>query len=813
MGVREDYEDMHSDFKYHFSFNRMLPSHAKAVAGFAFCQDGGWLVSADALGDMRVWDARSWAEVAKLKGQAKDRLIGFAVSPGPRWLVGVQSTALTVYRCGAKWPIETAVPAMANPETGDLSRWLCVAFSPAAVELDHQCGVVGSENLLVAISPTHITVMDYSGGWSEDMPKRTHSLLRYSQVTCVAFMSCGGWILTGHECGSIHVWNSYSLTADRKLVAHKGHVVCLTASPKAAMHMYEPRFVSCGSDRSVCVWRGSTWVLEQSIHGGDGSVAEPSPGREVVVRERPAGGAGEEAMFSMEFSSSGLWFLSTVTKQDLCVWRVDATGGACDQLSLRLHERLKPVGSAEGVRAAGFCGDSDAIVLGACDGILNIWVKRDGLPERLPEMQVSTATARGRARSAEDPSKERLPRPLMRVQPQDLGAGRKMQLIKPSQVDTGIALVRPTELPLPQLRTGGDNSHASTMHASTSAAVASTAQVRSHVNWEHPCSNWEHPHADGTRSVESSANVEYDHSSACVRRSWATERSAGSAEPVRRGPHNRQSSSSPFQTSRSSPALLPNMWTQLARRSSSSTLSRSGAAGDLQPQAQLTQHAHNAQQLQGSPESGRSHASSAATVASRGAQHVITGSLPSSSSTSALPSSRERERDHRRSPTTGELPPRTKDSTVEARRPQRPVPGLCHQCGRVCRCQGPAMSAPLQPDRGLRGGPALSAPLAPKKCGSAAASVASAPPGNVSVPRSAALGEDRGLRRRTTFEEVSLATQARTQDLPTLHPFAPVAQAATDPHHIGTSGCASTVASRISPAPARSRRDRLTSLA
>merc|ERR1719343_1625275 len=76
-------------------------------------------------------------------------------------------------------------------------------------------------------------VLDYAAGWSAEMPRRTHSLLRYSQVTCVAFMACGGFILTGHEDGVVHVWNSFSLTVERKLAAHGGLVACL-ASPPAA---------------------------------------------------------------------------------------------------------------------------------------------------------------------------------------------------------------------------------------------------------------------------------------------------------------------------------------------------------------------------------------------------------------------------------------------------------------------------------------------------------------------------------------------------------------------------------------------------
>mmetsp|Transcript_72069 Transcript_72069/g.182268 ORF Transcript_72069/g.182268 Transcript_72069/m.182268 type:complete len:615 (-) Transcript_72069:13-1857(-) len=441
----ESREELAGDFKYHYCFNRMLPGHAKAVAGLAFCREGGWLVSADGSGDLRVWDARAWAEAAKLKGDHKEPLLGLALSPSARpWLVAARPSALSIFASGGRWPLECSLPVMVNPESGEASAWRCIAFSPAAVEVDHECGAAGHGNEFAAVSTTHLCLLDYSNGWSPDMARRTHSVLRYSRVTCMAFMPCGSWILTGHECGHVLVWNAFSLTLDRKLSAHVGAVSSLAVSPKGAR--YSAHFASGGMDLSICLWKGATWTAEQSTFDTKSAVDERA--------EQNLSDQGARAgVSSLAFSSCGTWLLSAT--KELCVWRVACPAPPSGPLALQLHERVAPVGTAEAVRAATFCND-DAVILGTLDGLLNLWLKRRGAPERsLP--QPPTSPANRRTRSAEGGPKpaalERLPRPLNRVVPEDPLKARPPS--RPVQVET---VVRPlTESPLPILRTGSRN--------------------------------------------------------------------------------------------------------------------------------------------------------------------------------------------------------------------------------------------------------------------------------------------------------------------------------------------------------------------
>lgn len=163
---------------------------------------------------------------------------------------------------------------------------------------------------------------------------------------------------------------------------------------------------------------------------------------------------GRAGVSSLAFSACGSWLLSTA--KELCIWRVVCPAPPRGQLSLQLHERVAPVGTAEAIRVAAFCED-DALILGTFDGLLNLWLKRRGAPERLLP-QPPTSPASRRTRSAEGgptpTALERLPRPLNRVLPAD-----PFKLRPPSRPPVQVGThVRPlTESHLPLLRMGSRN--------------------------------------------------------------------------------------------------------------------------------------------------------------------------------------------------------------------------------------------------------------------------------------------------------------------------------------------------------------------
>lgn len=338
------------DHDWHYKYNRRLSCFSHSVSTVAFSQDGRWLVSATGTGDVKVWNTGSWAEAAKLKGCRREEPRALTISPAQRWLVCAYPSVMHIFDCQPPWHLQQTLPAPPDVMTKEPSEWCAVTFSPLS-EVDHPGGRAGQDNHLAAFSSNNLCVLDYSGGWGADTPKRTVSIFSSGLPTSIQYTSCGSWLLCGFESGELQIWNHFSLTLEKSLKAHGGSVLCLTASPFRAC--YDPRFVSCSSDQSLRVWHSCGWILEQIV---------------------PDTKADRNGVRNCTFSCNGNWIVSVA--HDLCVWAVCIT--AKGKMQLRLHQRLASVCGAEGLRTAAFCSQQDAIAVGSRDGVLGLWTKQPG---------------------------------------------------------------------------------------------------------------------------------------------------------------------------------------------------------------------------------------------------------------------------------------------------------------------------------------------------------------------------------------------------------------------------------------------------
>lgn len=344
-------DDVFGDHIWHYRYNRRLSCFQNTVTSLAFSGDGQYLVSGSGSGDVRIWDTGVWAEAAKLRGCRKEEPRALAISPAQRWLVVAHSSVMNVYSCKPPFRLEHSMPAPLDMGTKESSEWCCIAFSPMS-EVDHPGGHAGQDNHLAAFAVNCLWVLDYSGGFFHDTPKRTRSVFNSARPISIAYTACGFWLVCGYECGELQIWNHFSLTLERTLNAHSGMVTCITASPRVAP--YDPRFVSCSCDRSLRVWHSAGWSLEQIA---------------------PDTKADRNGIRSCAFSSTGNWLISVAS--ELCVWSVCVSSKG--KLELRLHQRLAAVCGAEGLRTASF-GLNDAIAVGSRDGVLGLWMKLAGLP-------------------------------------------------------------------------------------------------------------------------------------------------------------------------------------------------------------------------------------------------------------------------------------------------------------------------------------------------------------------------------------------------------------------------------------------------
>jgi len=392
----EDTDDVFGDHCWHYRYNRRLSCFQNCVTSLTFSQDGHYLVSGTGSGVVKVWDTGSWAEAARLKAVVKEEPRALAISPAQRWLVVAHSSSMSIYEARPPWRLEYQLPAPIDQTTKETSEWYCIAFSPMS-EVDHPGGRTGQDNHLAAFASNVLCVLDYSGGWSSETPKRTRSVFNSARPTSIAYTACGFWLVCGYECGQLQIWNHFSLTLERTLSAHTEIVNCITASPRCAP--YDARFVSCSADRSLRVWHSAGWCLEQIA---------------------PDTKADRNGIRCCTFSGNGNWLVSVAT--DLCLWSVCVSGKG--KLELRLHQRLAAVCGCEGLQTAAFCAGQDAIAVGSNDGVLGLWMKLPGNP---PETFLKEKGSKGgvRIRTRADHGgvnawimDRPLTRPMMHVKPE-----------------------------------------------------------------------------------------------------------------------------------------------------------------------------------------------------------------------------------------------------------------------------------------------------------------------------------------------------------------------------------------------------------
>lgn len=386
---RIDDDVLGSDRIWHHRYNRSLACFANPVTCVTFANDGLWLIAGTGSGDLKVWDTANWSLVTTLKVSRREVPSAVFFSPNQTWLVCVQPSALHVFRCGPPWALQQVIPAMVCPATKEASDWCCAAFAPG-VEVDHLLGRTGENNYFAVLSTSHLCVMDYSGGWDTDeIPRRTHSILRYARPTGVAFTTCGKWIACAYDNGNLQLWNASSLTLDIKCMAHTGGVLCMAVSPANAK--YDCRIATAGQDNCIRLWSSSSWCLE------------------VEKREKLGAATTFSGCF---FSPNGEWFITVA--EVLCLWRVCLTSQG--SMWLRLHHRLEAVASVEGICSAAFSGLKDALVIGTHDGVLGAWARHPGLPPDFPYEEpeiIDPSPSLPVAWIAE--RNEQLPRPMRRV--------------------------------------------------------------------------------------------------------------------------------------------------------------------------------------------------------------------------------------------------------------------------------------------------------------------------------------------------------------------------------------------------------------
>ena len=293
----------------------VLRGHENSVTSVVFSPGGDRIVSGSWDSTVRVWDARSGAQLAVLDAH-KDPVSSVAVSPGGDRIVTGFSVDNTVRVWDARSGGELAVL------DGHENSVTSVAFSPNGERI-----VSGSEDHTVRI-------WDARSG-AELAVLRGHD----DVVQSVAFSPGGERIVSGSEDQTVRVWDADSGTELAILRGHEVAVHAVAFSPSA------DRIVSGSDDQTIRVWDADSGAEQAVLRGHD------------------------DVVQSVGFSPGGDRIVSGSADQTVRVW--DARGGA-DLATLRGHQ------SNYDVASVAFSPGGDRIVSGSEDKTVRVWDARSG---------------------------------------------------------------------------------------------------------------------------------------------------------------------------------------------------------------------------------------------------------------------------------------------------------------------------------------------------------------------------------------------------------------------------------------------------
>jgi len=296
----------------------VLRGHENHVTSVSHSPDGSQIASGSWDNTVRVWDARSGAELAALRGH-EGWVTSVSYSPdGARIASGSDDKTVRVWdaRSGA----ELAVLRGHEREVESVS------YSPDGARIASGSGASYGH------MDNTVRVWDARSG-AELAVLRGHE----SQVTSVSYSPDGARIASGSEDNTVRVWNACSGAGLAALRGHEGEVRSVSYSPDGA------RIASGSDDKTVRVWDACSGAELAALRGHEGWVT------------------------SVSYSPDGARIASGSWDKTVRVW--DARSGA-ELAVLRGHENS--------VRSVSYSPDGARIASGSSDQAVRVWDARSG---------------------------------------------------------------------------------------------------------------------------------------------------------------------------------------------------------------------------------------------------------------------------------------------------------------------------------------------------------------------------------------------------------------------------------------------------
>ncbi|MBY5896048.1 nSTAND1 domain-containing NTPase [Rhizobium ruizarguesonis] len=304
---------------------RVLRGIDNTLDSAAFSPDGAQVVTASSEGSVLIWDARSGAELAVLRG--KDDLKSATFSPD-----GTRIVAASRHGTAILWNAISHKEIAVLP--GDGFPTEIATFSP------------DSKRVLTA---SH-------GAWLWDATKgKIIAELRGqdSDVEAAVFSPSGEQIVTGSWDGIARVFNATDGTLLTVLKGHKGPVLSAQFSPDGA------RIVTASTDATARIWDAKDGAQLGVLRGHAGTLSSAS--------FSPDGTRIVTASNDPSFYPDGTRIVTPPPDRTARVW--DAQSGA---------EILKLNGHDAEIQSATFSSDGTVVLTASWDGSARVWSSVDG---------------------------------------------------------------------------------------------------------------------------------------------------------------------------------------------------------------------------------------------------------------------------------------------------------------------------------------------------------------------------------------------------------------------------------------------------